>query len=150
MSDLGALSGYRDSIAVAVNSSGEAVGYSSSGEDGVDETIADWVGARDPETLDFENLPENGHAFLWKNGTMHDLGGSAAFSINDAGEIVGSSHNRAVLWKANQIVDLNAAIATGAGWVLECATGINARGWIFGWGRHGGARRAFLLKPRDS
>jgi probable HAF family extracellular repeat protein len=150
MIDLGALPAYRDSIAVAVNRSGEAIGYTGNSDAGIDETIPDWAGGRDSETMDFENLPENGHAVSWKNGAIHDLGGTAALAINDSGEIVGSANKRAVVWKNGRIVDLNSWIAPAARWVLECATGINTRGWIVGWGRHRGARRAFLLKPRNS
>ena len=92
------LPAYRDSIAVAVNRSGEVVGYASNSDTGIDETIEDWDGARDPDTLGFDNLPMNGHAFSFTSGKMHDLGGTAAFAVNDAGTIVGKSGNRAAMW----------------------------------------------------
>jgi probable HAF family extracellular repeat protein len=155
--DIGSLPGYRDSIAMAINSSGEIVGYTSQGEvpneDNPDiSTYGKWVGERDPDTLDFSLLPKNGHAFSWKNGIMHDLGtlssGSAALAVNDAGSIVGVSRNRAVGWFGNGIVDLNSLIPHNDGWVLQAATGINNHGWIVGWGQRHGQRRAFLLKRR--
>jgi hypothetical protein len=138
----------RDSIAIAVNRAGEVVGYAGNSDVGVDEGIADWSGGRDPETLQFDNLPQNGHAFSWTRGVMRDLGGTAAFAIDDAGVIVGRSGKRAVLWRGSRLVDLNELIPKGAGWQLQCATGLNDRGWIVGWGTHGGKRRAFLLRSR--
>ncbi len=79
---------------------------------------------------------------------MHDLGGTAAFAINDAGVIVGRSGTRAVIWRGLYPVDLNELIPKGWGWQLQCATGINDRGSIVGWGVRGGKRRAFLLHMR--
>ncbi len=149
MTDLGTLRGYRDSIAIAVNRNGEVVGYASrGGTDGVDEDIADWGAERDPQTLEFQDLPADGHAFSWKGGTMHDLGGTAALAIDAAGTIVGYSGDRAVMWRAGRRIDANALLPAHSGWVLRRATGVNDRGWIVGWGIHAGQRRAFLLTPK--
>lgn len=54
---------------------------------------------------------------------------------------------RAVLWEAQRVQDLNALIPPDSGWRLEEATDINERGQIVGNGRYHGVRRAFLLQP---
>jgi len=76
--DLGTLGG-TDSVAVAINQSGQVAGYS------------------------LLNTPVNAstgipamHAFLWQNGTMSDLGSlggtvSQAALINDSGQVIGTS-----------------------------------------------------------
>lgn len=79
------------------------------------------------------------HAFLWKDGTMADLGTlpghniSIAYDINDRGQIVGFSggpgvQGRAVLWKRGAIVDLGLPQDAGG-----CeARAINTHGEIAG------------------
>src|SRR6059036_1135386 len=84
MIDLGTLAGnYFSSWAVGINELGEVVGFSGGGPD----AFLFWFG----------------HAFLWKNGVMTGLGalscppqlfacfGSAAWGINDRGQVVGYS-----------------------------------------------------------
>ena len=80
--DLGVLRGGEATFVQAINDSGEVVG-----------------------TCQLKS--GSGHAFLWKNGLMVDLGaldasGSTAFAINAAGQVVGSLHypsgNRAFVW----------------------------------------------------
>ncbi len=75
-------------------------------------------------------------------------GYSAGHAINNAGVIVGTSGNRAILWQAGQMIDLNTRIPTSTGWILNNATGINESGQIVGVGSLlGDPFRAFLLTP---
>jgi probable HAF family extracellular repeat protein len=72
------------------------------------------------------------HAFVWRDGVMTDLGTlggseSAAFRINDRGQILGFSSSatgepHAVLWEHGRIVDLG----------VESASDINNRGQVVG------------------
>ncbi|MBV8081524.1 MAG: DUF3466 family protein [Candidatus Eremiobacteraeota bacterium] len=153
MTDLGTLVGYQNSIAMAINSSGEIVGYASQGTTDRGIVGGKWIGNRDPDTLEFYLLPATGHAVAWRNGRTIDLGAlpgspqSAAYGVNDAGVIVGTSGGRAVAWIRNRIVDLNETVEAPSGWRLVEARGINNRGWIVGFGLLGGNQRAFLLVP---
>ena len=54
---------------------------------------------------------------------------------------------RAFLYKAGRMIDLNDLIPVDADWTLEEANGINDRGQIVGLGLHHGQERAFLLTP---
>lgn len=80
MTDLGTLPGFTNSIATAINASGEIVGY-----------------CYNDANLATQGMTE--HAFLYRNGVMYDLNTlyptsgwtlSAATGINDSGQIVGS------------------------------------------------------------
>ena len=87
--DLGLLAGGRNAIASAINNRGQVVGSS--------EAPGCW------------NIC--GHAFLWEDGTMTDLGASGqhswASAINDAGQIVGVITTVGpVLWEHGAIIDL--------------------------------------------
>lgn len=153
--DLGTLPGFRDSIAMAISADGTIAGYTSKGDPQADGTSGKYAGRRDENSLAFDQLPKDGRAFIWRNGTMHDLGAldatgaSAALGINNRGTIVGISHDRAVAWFDGRIADLNALAPQAGGWVLRCATGVNDDGWIVGWKKaRAGERRAFLLKPK--
>ncbi|HPR67816.1 MAG TPA: MBG domain-containing protein, partial [Kiritimatiellia bacterium] len=114
------------------------------------------------------------HAFLvtstngtWKdpagtsnpsNSLMRDLGtlespdqSSYANAINDRSWIVGTSTtgsgtNQAFLWRDGVMTNLNDLIASGTGWVLTNATGINEYNEIAGRGLYYGQPRAFLLR----
>ncbi len=55
---------------------------------------------------------------------------------------------RAFVYRAGRMTDLNALIPAHSGWVLEKAQGINDRDQIVGKGLHHGQERAFLLTPR--
>lgn len=152
--DLGTLPGFRNSIAMAISDDETIVGYTSkASEDSA--AGGKWVGNRDPKTLDFDDLPRNGHAFVWHHGVVRDLGVlpdgpqySAAFGINKQGMIVGTSGDRAVVWVNGVAHDLNSMIAKGSGWTLVQARAINGRGWIVGWGTISGQDRAYLLIPK--
>ena len=132
--DLGTLGG-TESRALAVNAPGQIVGVSS-----VTQT------ATDGNSLY--------HAFFWDRGKMADLGTlpgdrqSGAAALNARGEVVGSSGERACLWRGGKAYDLNALLPVGSGWVLQGAAGINNRGQIVGTGLHGGKKRGYLLTPK--
>src|SRR4029077_13019875 len=55
-----------------------------------------------------------GHAFVWINGIRTDLGtlggNSAAFDINESGQIVGASTGKAALWDNGSVVNLTLAV----------------------------------------
>jgi probable HAF family extracellular repeat protein len=93
--------------------------------------------------------------------TVKDLGtlggpSSAAYGINDAGQVVGGASTssgvvRAFLYDRNatpKMQDLNSLIPPDSGWRLEEAQAINQRGQIVGLGERNGHTRAFLLTPR--
>jgi probable HAF family extracellular repeat protein len=85
------------------------------------------------------------HAFLWREGTLTDLGtlgtNSTAFQINSRHQIVGASrldpeNNHAFLWEeGGPVIDLNNLLATNpSGLTLVGAFNINDRGEITGLG----------------
>jgi probable HAF family extracellular repeat protein len=142
VTDLGGLQGAGYSAAYSINSGGDVVGGSRTGESSGAPT----------------------HAFLYTQGVMTDLGtlagdsSSSANSINDGGQIVGISQSdtamRAFLYESGQMYDLNALIDPAsplAGLVsLQQAVSISANGWIAANGtdsRDPGWTRAFLLIP---
>jgi probable HAF family extracellular repeat protein len=130
MTDLGSLGGANGfSSARAINEAGDIVGGSSIGE-----------AAR-----------SEGHAVLWRDGAIIDLGpGFSPLSINSRGEIVGSAHGpgdppQAVLWRDGVLMELeNLGGARGA-----VAYDINSSGWIVGYSFLPGdqAYHAVLWRP---
>jgi probable HAF family extracellular repeat protein len=153
MHDLGTLPQFPNSYATAISEDGAIVGYSGT------QSGSKWSEVSGP-----------GHAWVWWHGRMRDLGtlpgtnSSFAFAINGADTIVGCSGDigpnihlmqgnynerrfRAVAWIDRRIVDLNALIPAGSGWLLQCAHGVNDAGWIVGDGLYHGQPRAFVLKP---
>jgi hypothetical protein len=101
------------------------------------------------------------HAVLWQGSAIIDLGTlmggeSAAFAINDLGEIVGRSFvpgspftpsPSAVVWRNGVPLQLNSLLPAGTGWTLEEANGIDERGRIVGRGWRNGVMRPFVLTP---
>ena len=77
---------------------------------------------------------EPSEAFLWRAGRMRDLGPGQALGINGAGQVVGSSGGRAVLWWHGGLCDLNTCLRGARGWVLTSASRVNVRGQIVGLG----------------
>jgi probable HAF family extracellular repeat protein len=121
------------SIALAVNDSRHAVGYSP--------------------------LQSGGpvHAFFY-NGVLQDLGtiqpgsNTTAASLNNADIVVGSSnlagHSVPWVWSATTgMQDLNSLISPDSGWVLVTATSVDQEGSIVGAGIVAGAVHGFLLTP---
>jgi len=127
VTDLGTLGSGDASWALGINDLGEVVGYSR-------------VSPGSPP-----------HAFLYRSGTMVDLGTiagieSAASAINDRGEVVGVSEaigpggdltDTAFLYSNGEMTDLGAAF----GFAISQANDINDRGEIVG---TDGLTRAFL------
>jgi probable HAF family extracellular repeat protein len=115
---LGMLPGSLTSEALAVNSTGQAVG------------------------ADVEISDSDAHAVVFANGTVTDLnapgtgtsgGDAVANAINDNGVIVGHGGNgHAFVYQNGQAADLNGLIAPGSGFTLLNAAGINGSGVIVG------------------
>lgn len=132
ISELGTLGG-SESMALAIGSSGQIVGWSRLPAD---------VAVR---------------AVLWDDGSMQDLGtfggpSSTAYGLNAAGDIVGWAHTsggeeHAFLWQDGVMTDLNDLVSPESGFVLERATDINEGGQIVGRGHVGDDMHAFLLTP---
>lgn len=113
---LAQLPGSFTSEALAVNSTGQAVG------------------------ADVLTADTDAHAVLFANGTVTDLnapgtgtGDAVAHAINDSGVIVGLGGNgHAFVYQNGQAADLNGLIAPGSGFTLLNADGINSSGVIVG------------------
>src|SRR5258705_745555 len=89
MTDLGTLGGHSSS-ATGVNARGQVVGFAAT----ADEVI---------------------HAVVWDHGITTDLGEGRACAINAAGQIVGESEGRAVVWDHDRKIDIGlAGFGTGS------------------------------------
>jgi len=101
-----------------------------------------------------------GHAVLWTDGQVYDLGKPAdtyeasADAINNHGQIVGMAYAsggpgyRALLWDEDRVLwNLNDLIPPDSGWNLMFAEDINDAGQIVGFGKWNGDYHAFLLNP---
>jgi probable HAF family extracellular repeat protein len=139
MQDLGTLGG-PTGIANAINEAGEIVGY------------ADLPPGAATST----------DGFLWRKGTMTDLGTlagdcySGAFAINAKTQVVGASFpcdgsfGHAILWEnGGPMVDLN-ALVSGVDMTLGEPWSMNDRGEIAGFGQlANGDLHSYLLIPCD-
>lgn len=89
--------------------------------------------------------------FKWKNNTMTalpNLTGSyvgEAKAVTDAGDIVGSSGNRAAFWRDNTVYDLNIQLDNSITTTLTEAVDINRRGRILAKGGDG----YYILIPSE-
>lgn len=64
--------------------------------------------------------------------------------------MVGTSFDRAFLWEADTMYDLNDLVPTGSSWMLYDARGINESGQICGTGTNpDGKTHAYLLTRTD-
>jgi probable HAF family extracellular repeat protein len=126
---------------------------------GGDNGFANWINDAG-KVAGFADLPgsEIHHAFLWRKGTMHDLGtlgaNSAAFAVNSQDQVVGRSRVDdstidAFVWsKRTGMIDLNTVLSATSDLQLEEADNINDQGEIFGLGfLPNGDERAFVLIP---
>ncbi len=132
MVDLGTLPGYTGgSSANGMNASGQVVGFSF-------------------QLYNYQAM----HAFLFSGGLMKDLGTlpgdttSVASAIDDAGDVVGQSGNRAFLYSHGVMTDLNSLLPVGSGVHLDDALGINNLGQIVAMGEdRAGDSLLYLLTP---
>jgi probable HAF family extracellular repeat protein len=106
----------------------------------------------------------NGHAVVYSNGQIIDLGTmghffSAAVGVNDFSQVVGFAYNPSspgnnspFLYREGQVLDLNTLIAAGQGVRLNQATAINNRGQIVatGFGSGTDLDEVYLLTPTSS
>jgi probable HAF family extracellular repeat protein len=92
-----------------------------------------------------------GHAFVYTNGAMVDLGPGIAYAVNNSGQVVGTTESytgNAILFSGSTQIDLNSLIPAGSGWALTTAAAINDQGQIAGYGiSPSGQTHAFLLQP---
>lgn len=122
MLDLGTIAGLPHSSAVALNESGQVVGWSAKalGED--------------------ESLPKSPRAFLWQDGRLTDLGtlgGASAipFATSERGVVVGQSQNARGEWQAFVWSSGKMTALPTLGGKFSAALAINDEGWIVGWSR---------------
>jgi len=120
---LGTLGG-DNSFGQAINNAGQIAGYSETNT----KFIAD-------------------HPFLYSNGVMIALGPTSGegLGINNLGQVVGVSSNKAFLYTNGTMIDLNALLPAESRWLLEDASDINDNGQIVGSGFIDGQQHAFLL-----
>jgi probable HAF family extracellular repeat protein len=140
MTFLGKLPDSSRSEAYAINASGQVVGRSGH----LTESGSSFVWTQS-------------HAFLWQQdvgmidlGTLGDGANTAAYGINSAGDVVGTSGGHAFLYHDGVLMDLNAFNREARpGFTLTAATAINDAGAITGYAQIGGQIEAFLLTPFD-
>jgi probable HAF family extracellular repeat protein len=76
------------------------------------------------------------HGFVWKNGVLTDVGDfggsghSAAFSVNNQNQVVGSANYRPFLWENGRLTDLSTQVPQNTGVFLSDAVGITPGGRI--------------------
>jgi len=181
--DLGSFGG--DSAAIDINDHGVATGFAS---DAVSGTATAFVynGTMTPlfgnGTESYgrainnwghvvgEHLTPNGtfHGFLYKNGTVTDLGSSNSpdtvpFAINDDEQVVGTkvltfastcsygpctvSKQFGFIWLDGQMALLDALVPKHLNWELSWAFDINNNGQVVGYGERNGQFHAFMMTP---
>jgi probable HAF family extracellular repeat protein len=141
LSEIGTLNGGYDSLARAVNTTGEVVGLSTTIVPDNHAMIASFG-------LPF---PFQTRAYRWRNGTIHDLGtlggpDAMALGINEGGQIIGNSYTSfdpspacsfpgfdsltmgAFLWKSGTMTNLGSL-----GGTCTDATAINNQGQVVGY-----------------
>lgn len=141
---LGTLGG-NNSYAEGLNDRGEVVGVS--------ETT--WTTECFPTPNGDEVCSHESHAFLWRDGAMHDLGSRGSWSraegINNAGIVAGTATGLAQRWLPMGTVDVSGDF--GGGCLASEAMAINSRGQIVGAASVAGGFHAFLwddvIGPRD-
>ncbi len=169
--DIGALPGYRDTVAGDLNSNGTVVGTADNGEGG--NLAFEWKSGRltslappAPYTNSFA-AAVNGvgeiaghcsigaaksHAVVWTQGQPTELSASdgkdsEALALNDSGDVVGMCNNHACLWRGGKLFDLNNMIGKHGDMVLHEAVAINNHGQIACNGTVNKQIRAYLLTP---
>ena len=68
----------------------------------------------------------SGGATEWSNGQVINLGDGIAYAINNAGQVVGTSAQRAIEWSNGSVIDLGPGRPTGiddAGRLWDLALG---------------------------
>jgi probable HAF family extracellular repeat protein len=169
MIDLGTLNGGFYSIAYSVNDKDVVAGFSYSNDCCAHAMIWENGTMRDLGTLGGSSyaydinsskvavgvsFDRSGHeyAVAYDGGVqILPVGGtwSLARSINDHGDIVGSSSNGGFLYSDGAVTILDQLSAvTSDGWKYLQPVAINDRGWIVGHGVHNGSSRSFLLMPK--
>jgi len=171
MTNLGSFPAGSVTFPVAINASGQVVGYTYqlgiTGEQPFliqngSTTIFDISGAfvsinGNGQAVGLQYLSDtNSDAIYYSNGTFIDLGtlggpNGAADGINSLGQIVGTAQTangatHAFIYSDGEMTDLNSLIDPSLGWTLETARAINDSGQIVGWGTNAsGQTDAFLL-----
>ncbi len=120
------------SVAVAINNAGQVV-------------------SNDTQAYLFTPNTPNGTAGTTAMlGTLPGATGADGVALNDIGQVVGTSGPSAFLWSSGSgMLNLNNLLdpASGNGWTLQHAVGINNLGQIVGTGLLNGVSESFLLTP---
>ncbi len=161
--DLGTLPGLPDSLALAVNRDGAAVGgaFPPDGENfklkvayGENFNLKVACDLLEKKRHHFRQIPDFKHSFAdflsfkYPDLTIISAYQTGGFNLGAANESNNSDIPHAFVWRNGKITDLNTLLPPGSGWNLAIASGINDNGQICGLGLHDGKVRAFLLNPK--